>query len=237
MADSSDSWSERVGELVVRPEFLAAVALLAVNDHILKAAQAPPGWLTGKLSDVAGLFFFPVLLAVVVTALASPDTRKGFQRIAGGAALATAGAFSVLNLFPGVTRLLDPVWGVYTVDPTDLLTLPACAAGYAWMMRHTRNVKARRSRRAVRFAAVALAATASLATSPPPEGDTGSVDAGADADADQVGDALDTADADTSEEPSDATDGGEASDTVDGADGENADSQPGRDANDAETSD
>ena len=36
--------------------------LLALNDHVLK--QAWPGWVTGKLSDVAGLVVAPAVLAV-----------------------------------------------------------------------------------------------------------------------------------------------------------------------------
>ena len=46
------------------PLSLGAVALLLLNDHVLK--QAFPSILTGKLSDFAGLFFFPFLLAVLV---------------------------------------------------------------------------------------------------------------------------------------------------------------------------
>ena len=36
-----------------RPFFLLAIALLALNDHVLK--QRYPGWWTGKLSDFAGV--------------------------------------------------------------------------------------------------------------------------------------------------------------------------------------
>lgn len=38
------------------PLFLIALVLLLLNDHVLKYAY--PGWLTGKLSDFAGLFVF-----------------------------------------------------------------------------------------------------------------------------------------------------------------------------------
>ena len=37
---------------------LVAVGVLLVNDHVLKDAYS--SWLTGKLSDFAGLYFFPV---------------------------------------------------------------------------------------------------------------------------------------------------------------------------------
>lgn len=43
------------------PISLFAIALLLANEHILKVVTPFP--LTGKLSDFAGLFFFPYLLA------------------------------------------------------------------------------------------------------------------------------------------------------------------------------
>ncbi len=47
----------------VHPIPALAVAILALNDHFLKGYLG--NWLTGKLSDFAGLFFFP-LFAVVI---------------------------------------------------------------------------------------------------------------------------------------------------------------------------
>lgn len=43
---------------------LSAAALMAINDHVLKAVF--PGFITGKLSDVLGLFFFPLLLCAII---------------------------------------------------------------------------------------------------------------------------------------------------------------------------
>ncbi|HEX5825479.1 MAG TPA: hypothetical protein VFY18_13555 [Candidatus Limnocylindrales bacterium] len=48
---------------LVHPVTLAALALLLVNDHVLKAAW--PGWWTGKLSDVAALIVGPVAVAAL----------------------------------------------------------------------------------------------------------------------------------------------------------------------------
>ncbi|MBN1584730.1 MAG: hypothetical protein JXA89_28750 [Anaerolineae bacterium] len=39
------------------PPAIAAIGLLLLNDHVLKAAV--PSWWTGKLSDLAGLYFSP----------------------------------------------------------------------------------------------------------------------------------------------------------------------------------
>jgi len=55
--------------IVASPGFIAAVVLLLVNDHVLKVAC--PGVVTGKLSDVAGLF---VVGALVVTIIPSRST-------------------------------------------------------------------------------------------------------------------------------------------------------------------
>jgi hypothetical protein len=40
-----------------------ALGVLLINDHVLKVVGVLPGWLTGKLSDVAGLIVAPVLAA------------------------------------------------------------------------------------------------------------------------------------------------------------------------------
>ena len=45
------------------PYFLLALLLLLLNDHFLKAAY--PGFLSGKLSDFAGLFIFPYFFAAL----------------------------------------------------------------------------------------------------------------------------------------------------------------------------
>jgi hypothetical protein len=42
-----------------------SIGLLLLNDHVLKFTK--PGILTGKLSDFAGLFFFPFLVALILS--------------------------------------------------------------------------------------------------------------------------------------------------------------------------
>jgi hypothetical protein len=48
------------GDVLLHPVVLASIVVLMVNDHLLKAAV--PGVLTGKLSDLGGVLFFPLLL-------------------------------------------------------------------------------------------------------------------------------------------------------------------------------
>lgn len=59
----------------IHPWPLLAVALTALNDHYLKAHFA--NWLTGKISDFAGLFYFPLFLAAVIV-LTVRIFRKNF---------------------------------------------------------------------------------------------------------------------------------------------------------------
>lgn len=51
------------------PLSLASIALLLLNDHVFKVFF--PSWLTGKLSDFAGLFFFPFIVAAGLSILLS----------------------------------------------------------------------------------------------------------------------------------------------------------------------
>ena len=115
---------------LVRPPALAALAVLAVNDHLLKES-ALAGVVTGKLSDVAGLFLLPVLATVV--------TRGMFPKLARHAAAAwcvgTAIAFVLLKLDPRVNAFAAHWWGMNTLDPTDLLALPAVALAWIWLRR------------------------------------------------------------------------------------------------------
>jgi hypothetical protein len=44
----------------------AALALLIINDNLLKGHGVVPGWLTGKLSDFAFLVVAPVVFAALL---------------------------------------------------------------------------------------------------------------------------------------------------------------------------
>ncbi|HET7846788.1 MAG TPA: hypothetical protein VFL72_04790, partial [Acidimicrobiia bacterium] len=50
-----------------------AVLTLLINDHVLKGNA--PGWLTGKLSDFAGLLFFPFLATLIVGLIRLPKAH------------------------------------------------------------------------------------------------------------------------------------------------------------------
>ena len=77
---------------------LGAVALLIANDQLFKGLA--PGVVTGKISDVAGLLFFPTLIVAVVETVAA--TRGRWRRPSRGillaAVVATGIAFAAVKL-------------------------------------------------------------------------------------------------------------------------------------------
>jgi hypothetical protein len=95
------------GGLLLHPVVLAAIACFLVNDHVLKPSH--PGWFTGKLSDVAGLIFFPVLIAAVAE-LVSPRARRH------------AGAILILTV------------AVTGITYVAMLLVPAGGDGYRWFI-------------------------------------------------------------------------------------------------------
>ncbi|HEU4409634.1 MAG TPA: PQQ-binding-like beta-propeller repeat protein [Polyangiaceae bacterium] len=112
---------------LLRPAWLVALLALLLNDHVLKGAGILPRWLTGKVSDVAGLVVAPALLALVVRA-------RG--RVAVAACHAAVGlGFSLLKTVPGAAEAWSQAlsWLVPSrlwCDSTDLVALPALALSW-----------------------------------------------------------------------------------------------------------
>ncbi|MGM0555575.1 MAG: hypothetical protein ACQEVA_04260 [Myxococcota bacterium] len=169
--------------LLTHPWVLAAVAITAVNDHLFKGAGWLPDVLTGKLSDVSGLFFFPIVLAVVLSLLArrldstaghAADLRGLAPRVwIDGAVVLTVMGFSSVNILEPVNVLAERYWGVFTMDPTDLLCLPMVVLARQFMTnRWSVSVASASNRTAAAFRwkpwlGLLLAATVTVATSRP----------------------------------------------------------------------
>jgi len=140
-------------KILCAPAPLAAVAVLLLNDHVLKGSGVLPGWLTGKISDFAGLFFFPLL----VVACSKGDLRK----VALWASAVTALVFAALKLSPTLAALVP---GKVVADPTDLVALPMVLVAYKYALRGMPATAEGRPGM-VQYAGVLVAAFASMATS------------------------------------------------------------------------
>ncbi len=139
--------------LLSSPVFIGSVAVLLFNDRVLKAAW--PGFVTGKLSDVAGV----AIIAVLLTAL------TGRARLAFAA---SAVGFGVLKTVPAVAVLSAPLLGGVTrTDPSDLLALGVLWPLWHWVEAAPRRpvVDRRRWLIAVQIVAISTAVFATTATS------------------------------------------------------------------------
>lgn len=99
------------------PTVICSIVLLLLNDRVLKGNG--PAWLTGKLSDFAGVFLVAMIVGIVT---ARPDL-----------AIATTGVgFSMIKVSYGAAQLAAPVLGGVTrQDRSDLIALLALVP--AWL--------------------------------------------------------------------------------------------------------
>ena len=100
------------------PGYWSALALLLVNDHLLKGAGLPfaPAWLTGKLSDVAGLLVAPALVALALTVTLPARLRRHVAIAPFVAAPVLVGlGFAAIKLDAGAARGVEAVLGMLGV--------------------------------------------------------------------------------------------------------------------------
>jgi hypothetical protein len=104
--------------------------LVALNDHVLKGAGLLPGAITGKLSDVAGLYFAPLLVAELWTLARPAGSARAVLRRVAWAALGFGVLFAAIKTSPEASAGFDAATGAVlrrpvrnTVDPTDLVAL------------------------------------------------------------------------------------------------------------------
>ena len=154
--ECADRWSrtERRLDLLVTPAFVGVLVVLLLNDLVLKARYG--NWLTGKLSDVAGLFVFALFLTAFL-----PTRRVAIH-------LGTALLFLWWKS-PLSTSVLDAwnatgVWPLErVVDYTDWMAIAVLPL--AW--RHARHASGTQRLRRARPAVVVVTIFAIVATSQP----------------------------------------------------------------------
>jgi len=151
---------------LLHPAALLAIVVVALNDHWAKYEF--PGAVTGKLSDFAGLMWFPLLL---VTIWELPRWLRGAQDSSRAKLLLciafTALVFSAINLHPAAADSYATAVGTlqwlpgaiastlagaslparhevaFTRDPTDLIALPSLFV--AWYLGAARRPAAQNS--------------------------------------------------------------------------------------------
>lgn len=118
--------------------FAVALVLLVLNDRLLKAGVGLPYWLTGKLSDFAGLVVGSALLGMPLRVFTASRARSAFA-----ASVAVGLGFSALKLSPAAAAGFDEVMSCVfrlvgtglrsqtVADPTDLIALPMLALGFS----------------------------------------------------------------------------------------------------------
>jgi hypothetical protein len=126
-----------IGE-ALHPVTLAAVILLLVNDWWLKP-RFRGSFVTGKLSDIAGLIFAPVLLSALI-GLALKLVRRDptlTQRRLIACCAATAIGFALVKLVPPIGDVVARMIGhgaSFYPDWTDVLCTPCVLIAY-WIGR------------------------------------------------------------------------------------------------------
>lgn len=152
----------RAERALLHPLWVLSLVLLLINDHALKGAGVLPRAVTGKLSDLAGYFLFPMLLATLLRA----RSRVG---VAAAHAL-TVGLLLLLELSPAAGALVERWAGIRSwADPTDLVALGSIAASW-WVLVPVAEREVPLRLLAARSLAVVggLASVATSPVSPPP---------------------------------------------------------------------
>jgi hypothetical protein len=148
------------------PLTILSIALLLINDHVLKIYF--PSWLTGKLSDFAGLFFFPFIVAAGLGFLLFKSNIS--QRLIGQFAFSIAAIwFLLLKTIPVANSLTSQFASSligspsqFILDPTDLIALVALLPAWAlWRM-----PKPKMKLNIMAYTALSIGVLASIATSP-----------------------------------------------------------------------
>lgn len=150
---------------LAHPASLVSIGLLILNDHLLKVLV--PSWLTGKLSDFAGLFFFPFLLAIGLGVVFQRASLKTIGVLAIGVTTIWFTLIKTTTLGNALTEgMLARLLGMpvqIVLDPTDLLALPVLIL--TWRLWN--RAEAPRPTR-LSWIALGVASLATLATSPCP---------------------------------------------------------------------
>ncbi len=144
------------------PLMLFSVFMLLINDHVLKIHA--PSAVTGKISDFAGLFFFPVLLSAILHFI-----FKAFHFQSRYLALIsfsfTAISFSLIKTMPLFNNFAESLFSIQIIlDPVDLMALIVLYP--SWKLRQRVGSQKEVKSHKLSYMMLCLASFATLATSP-----------------------------------------------------------------------
>jgi hypothetical protein len=153
---------------LAHPLSLFSIIILLINDHLFK--RLIPSFITGKLSDFAGLFFFPFLIAALLSII--PLLKKSNSRSIAFLAFQITGFwFILIKTSPLVNHttvaLARALLGRPTqiiLDPTDLIALIILWPAWKLWMRVERTNQIQIPKR-VSYLVISAASLAVLATS------------------------------------------------------------------------
>jgi len=138
-----------VGELLLHPVALTAVAVMIMNDHYAKTHFC--GMVTGKVSDFAGLVYFPLLVASLIDAGSRVIRRRAAfnQRILVFSVAVTGVAFALAKTTMLGAEAFRRTWTIlnwplrtlmvghasnyhvhFVEDATDLFAMPMLLVAY-----------------------------------------------------------------------------------------------------------
>ena len=148
-----------------QPAWWAALALLLVNDNLLKGRGVAPGWLTGKLSDFAFLVVAPVVFAALLPRMV-PARRLIALLSVVGVYVAADLSRDFSDAVVAVAARVGLTWRLWP-DPSDLVALGVLPLTVHLLYRATTTSWPVFDRLRERTGVV-LGAVACLATSAPP---------------------------------------------------------------------
>lgn len=149
------------------PVTWVSIFALLINDHLLKPAY--PSWFTGKISDFAGIFFFPFIVAAVLSIIFRKfdfTIRTTGQFAFGFVAI----WFTLLKTFPLANKLTAELTSmivgfqtIFILDATDLISLIVLIPAWKIWTQPDFSIKNKMA-----YLGLALATLSIIADSPPP---------------------------------------------------------------------
>ena len=114
--------------------YISSLIIIILNDHYLKTAGIAPAWLTGKISDFAGLFLFPIFVLMIIRLVfyyvgKSINESKALIIIL----ILTGAIFGAANLSSDFSGFLSGLLSITNVvDPTDCVAIIMLPLVYFW---------------------------------------------------------------------------------------------------------